>query len=478
VGAPSPVSRDALALLARAADDGLDPADYDSVGLERLADGLVAARPPLAEDVASFDMTLSASVLRHFRHLHLGRIDPRTLGLRLNVPVDEHDFVNVLLTAMASGLVAKTAADLAPALVQYHALRSALTRYRALSFDRSLGPLPELRAAVHPGDRYAGVARLHRRLVALGDLPPGASLDAATYEGPVVEGVKRFQVRHGLDPDGVLGKATYAALSVPLLSRARQIELALERLRWLPDLGDERFLALNIPMFHLWAWDSIPPDGAPLFGMRAIVGRALRTETPVFVEEMRHVIFRPYWNVPSSILRQEILPIVGRDPDYLRRQNMEIVRGGGDAAPPVPATPENVELLRKGSLRLRQRPGPRNALGLVKFVFPNNENVYLHGTPAQELFSRTRRDFSHGCVRVEDPVALASWVLKDQPEWTRDRILAAMSGADSQSVQLARPIRVILFYTTAVVMPEDGAVHFSEDIYGHDRKLDQALARR
>jgi murein L,D-transpeptidase YcbB/YkuD len=292
-----------------------------------------------------------------------------------------------------------------------------------------------------------------------------------------VEGVRRFQIRHGLEPDGILGKGTQAALRVPLTWRVRQIELALERLRWLPDLGDERLLAINIPMFRLWAWDLTPPNDAPSLAMDVIVGRALSTQTPVFDEEMREVIFRPYWNVPRSILRNEILPLLERDPDYLRRQNMEIVRGAGDNAQPVQATAENLVLLRKGALRLRQRPGPNNALGLVKFVFPNEENVYMHGTPAQALFSRSRRDFSHGCVRVEDPVALAEWALKERPEWTRDRIVSAMAGTQSFHVSLPRPIQVILFYTTAVVMPEDGTIHFADDIYRHDARLDRVLAR-
>jgi L,D-transpeptidase YcbB len=267
-------------------------------------------------------------------------------------------------------------------------------------------------------------------------------------------------------------------LRVPLATRVRQIELALERLRWLPHLGHERFLAVNIPMFRLWAWDSIPPDGAPSFDMGVIVGRALDTRTPVFVEEMRSIIIRPYWNIPSSILRHEILPAIERDPEYLRRQDMEIVSGSGDDAHPVPATAENLARLREGRLRVRQRPGPNNALGLVKFVFPNDENVYMHGTPAMQLFSRSRRDFSHGCVRLEDPVALAEWVLNDQPEWTRDRILAAMQGSAPRRVNLRQPIQVILFYITAVVMPDDGTVRFADDIYGHDARLEKALAGR
>ena len=185
---------------------------------------------------------------------------------------------------------------------------------------------------------------------------------------------------------------------MPLSWRVRQIELALERLRWLPHLGEQRFLAVNIPMFRLWAWEEMSATGVPSFGTGVIVGRALNTQTPIFVEEMRDVIFRPYWNVPRSILRHEILPAIARDPDYLQRHDMEIVSGESDGAWIVAVTADTIARLRGGRLRVRQRPGPKNALGLVKFVFPNDANVYLHGTPAPELFSRARRDFSHGCV--------------------------------------------------------------------------------
>jgi murein L,D-transpeptidase YcbB/YkuD len=222
----------------------------------------------------------------------------------------------------------------------------------------------------------------------------------------------------------------------------RQIELALERLRWLPHLSDERLVALNIPMFRLWAWDAIPPAGTPLFGMDVIVGRAGSTQ------------------------------------DYLRREDMEIVRGAGDNATRVPLTADAVKRLKQGVLRVRQRPGPKNALGLIKFVFPNREDVYMHGTPAQALFARSRRDFSHGCVRVADPVALAEWVMKGLPDWTRDRILAATMGAETVHTKLPRPIQVILFYTTAAVMPEDGTIRFADDIYRQDVRLEQALAAR
>ncbi len=477
---PTRDARDALALLAGAARDGLDPDDYRAEALERSAAALGAAPAPEAAAVAAFDTGLSAGLLLYLRQLHMGRIDPRAIGFRMAVPADEHDFAAIVRSARAAHRITETAAGLAPPLTLYRGLRGMLARYRSLAADPTLEAVPLSAASVHPGERYAGLGALHRLLLALGDVPADvpAPAELSAYDGALVEGVKRFQIRHGLQADGMIGKGTQAALRVPLSLRARQIELALERLRWLPHIGNERLLLVNIPMFQLWAWDAIPPILAPAFGMGVIVGRALNTQTPVFAEEMRYLIFRPHWNVPPSILRKEILPTLARDPDYLRRQDMEIVSGPGDDARPVAMSEESMAGLRQGTLRLRQRPGPKNSLGLVKFVFPNDLDVYMHGTPAPQLFGRARRDFSHGCVRVEDPVALAQWALQDQPQWTRDRILDAMHATGSQRVSLTRPIQVILFYVTAVVMPEDGTIRFAEDIYGHDARLDRALATR
>jgi L,D-transpeptidase YcbB len=463
-GAPNRDAREALGAIERAGDEGLDPADYR----------------PHEIDLAGFDVTLSAGMLRYVHDVHVGRVDPASVGVKLSAPPDRDTFVQLLRTAIGRHQIAQAIADARPPIAQYGALRDMLTRYKELAADAAeTGEVwPETAPVVRPGDRASGLGVLHRLLVGFGDLAedtpaPGR---ADLYDGALVDGVKRFQRRHGLDPDGILGVKTQAALRVPLAWRVREIELALERLRWLPYLGDRRLVVLNIPMFRLWAWDAIAPSGKPLFAMNAIVGRALKTETPVLLEEMREVIFRPYWNVPPSILHKEILPAISREPGYLSREDMEIVSGQGDGARPVEATPENLALLRRGALRLRQRPGPSNALGLIKFVFPNEENVYMHGTPARALFARSRRDFSHGCVRVEDPVALATWALKDRPGWGRDRVLAAMEGSQSLHVSLTQPIRVILFYTTAAVMPEDGTLRFAEDIYGYDARLDRALS--
>jgi L,D-transpeptidase YcbB len=478
-GRPTRNGRDASTVLSQAGDEGLDPAEYYRDLLDRLIPRVEDASPA-PSDLASFEVAVSAGMLRYLRHVHMGRVDPRAIGFRLETPRDQDDFPALLRSAIADQRVTAAAADLRPTLAQYRLLRDMLVDYRSLSSDPTLVAPSSITKAIHPGDVYGGMGALQHELVAVGDLPADtpAPEGHGRYDGPIVDGVRRFQARHGLEPDGVLGQSTITALRVPLTWRVRQIELALERLRWLPHLGDERLIALNIPMFRLWAWNMIPPSGAPLFGMDVIVGRALNTQTPVFAEEMREVIFRPYWNVPRSILRHEVLPKMERDPDYLRREAMEIVRGAGDIARRVEPTAEALIGLRQGSLRVRQRPGPKNALGLIKFVFPNQEDVYMHGTPAQALFAKSRRDFSHGCVRVADPVALAEWVLQDRPEWTPERILAATMGAQTIHVTLPRPIQVILFYTTAAVMPEDGTIRFAEDIYRHDARLDRALAMR
>jgi murein L,D-transpeptidase YcbB/YkuD len=455
------------------------PDDYQAAALQREAAGFAESESdPSDAALASFDASLSLHLLRFWRDVHLGRVNPRALGFRLNAPPDDHDFPAMLSAAIAAHRVREASAELTPPLVLYRGLMDALSRYRALVEPQGALPVPTRGTSIKPGATTLELNALRAKLVALGDLPADTpSVTGDVYEGALVDGVRRFQERHGLDPDGALGKATLAALAVPVSRRISQLELALERLRWLPHLDQHGFLAVNIPMFHLWGFDARPVRGTPEFEMDVIVGRALDTQTPVFVEELRYLIFRPYWNVPPSILRNEILPAIARDRSYLDRQNMEIVAGAGDDARALEATDETLARLGTGSLRVRQRPGPKNSLGLVKFVFPNDDNIYMHGTPAPQLFGRARRDFSHGCVRVADPVKLAEWLLRDRPEWTRERVLAAMQGDVSERITLTRPVQVILFYLTAVVMPADGSVRFADDIYGHDARLARALTR-
>ncbi len=472
---PSRQAREAMAIIDGAASDGLRPADYGAAELARFASTLDAVTVPPVRELAAFDLSLSRGMLRFWRHLHAGRVDPRAIGFKLTVPADDHDFAAALVAALEAHELHETTEGFRPPLVLYRSLRGALSEYRALSGAPPFETLTVPARSIKPGEPYADIHAVRRQLVALGDLPADTP-ESSRYEGALVDGVMRFQMRHGLEPDGVLGRGTIAALNVPMADRVVQIELALERLRWLPHLDPDRFLAVNIPMFQLWGWDGVPADGRPSFAMNVIVGRALSTETPVFAEEMDRIVFRPYWNVPHSILRGEIVPALRRDPDYLERHDMEIVAGQGDRSPVVAPTAETIARLGTGALRVRQRPGPSNSLGLVKFVFPNDDNIYMHDTPAPQLFGRPRRDFSHGCIRLEDPIALAEWALRGQEDWTRDRMVAAMRSTAPQEVRLARPIQVILFYVTAVVMPADGTVRFADDIYGHDARLVRALA--
>jgi len=332
------------------------------------------------------------------------------------------------------------------------------------------------------GDRYQGAPALRRLLVAVGDLAAADAFAPAgedeILDAALVQGIVRFQGRHGLATDGLLSRKSFQALTVPMAARAHSIELTLERWRWLPAFTAPPII-VNIPQFQLFAFRSTADRAADIAQMPVIVGQSFRDKrTPVFVSDMRYVVFRPFWDVPASIVRKEMLAPMRADPGFLERNNLELVRGTGDDATPVAADAASIAALAAGQLRLRQRPGPDNALGLVKFVMPNDYGVYLHSTPVRQLFGKARRDFSHGCIRVSDPVALAVHVLRSTSgDWSADAVNAAMQGADAQRVRLDTPVPVMVLYATALAT-EAGPVLFFDDIYGYDRRLDAMLRRR
>lgn len=380
------------------------------------------------------------------------------------------------LLLLAAALPTRAAPALAqePVYAPGRALAEAVGRYRALAAGPDLRPPQSSRRTIRAGDAYAAASALRGYLVALGDLadslanPIAAGADTV-YDGDLVEGVVAFQRRHGLEPDGIIGPATMAAMRVPLSQRTHQLEVALERWRLLPDTVPERVIVVNVPAFRLYAFERDAATGRPALRMNVIVGRAEgRHTTPLFSGVMREVVFQPYWDVPPSIARGELLPKMRRDPGYAVREHLEIVRGGDDDAVIYRPTAANMARVARDELRLRQRPGPWNSLGAVKFLFPNRYNVYLHGTPARTLFQRSRRDFSHGCIRLEDPDALANWVLEGQAGWDSSTVAAAMTtGKQSRRVPLARPVPVHVMYATAVV-GDDGLVRFYPDIYDLD----------
>ena len=463
----------ALALFDEASTHGLNPASYRPALIAGAAIVAADATGPLPSQSARFDIDLSLGLIRYVHDLHLGRVDGHALGYHLSARTDGPDVPALVRDAAAGRLTGITA--LAPRLRQYVALQQALVTYRALAAAGIPAPLPKSSKVIHLDDTFRDAPALRAFLIAIGDMPADAPDSSHDVFTPALsDAVKQFQQRHGLTADGTLGLATQNALRVPLTARVRQIELSLERLRWLPRDPQGPALIVNIPMFRLWSWEAVPSRTVPPVNLKVIVGRARNTPTPVFSAVLDTVVFRPYWNIPTSILINETLPAIRKDARYLAKNDMEIVRGDGDRPEIVPLSPDALRLLAQGALRVRQRPGPKNSLGLIKFVFPNDMSVFMHGTPAVKLFERERRDLSHGCVRVEDPVALAEWVLNSS-DWPRDAIVKATEGTDSRSVPVAQPVRVMLFYATAAVMP-DGVVHFANDLYGHDAALSSALA--
>jgi L,D-transpeptidase YcbB len=476
-GKASPQAVSMILLFQQAASKGLNPEDYDASRWDaRLAKLQPTAPKPSDTDLAHIDLALTVSAMRYISDLHIGRVNPQHFKFGLTVGPKKYDLAELLRTqVLPSSDIPAVLAKIEPTYDGYRRAEDALFTYSkmATAGDAPLIPVPQ--KGVRPGSTFASMPQLVARLHQLGDLTANADApaDSTLYKGAVVDAVRHFQHRHGLEPDGVLGTGTVSQLNVPLKTRVQQLQLTLERYRWIPPDFPEPPIIVNIPEFQLRTMRRQP---ATYLAMRVVVGKAMRTQTPVFAENMKYLIFRPYWLVPTSILRNELIPKARRDPNYLGAKGFEVVDGSGNIVPSSPASDDVISGLRSGSLRVRQKPGPKNALGLVKFIFPNQYNVYLHSTPEQELFSRSRRDFSHGCIRVEKPADLAAWVLRDRPEWTMDKIQAAMTtGPDNVQVNLNKPIPVLILYSTAVVDP-DGEVRFFEDIYGYDKSLGKVLA--
>jgi murein L,D-transpeptidase YcbB/YkuD len=471
-GRPGRLAAEALELLASADSHGLDPQDY---AVELLRRELQSPSWP----AATLDGLLGAAMERYLGDLSQGRVDPRRLHADF-APVrrDGFDAAAALAAALQRRRLADAVREATPRVPPYEPLRDALRRYRGLgahaAWAESLPALPSGPRGRGPrleaGQAWPGLDLLARRLEALGDLMAGTPR-LERYEGALVDAVRGFQRRHGLDDDGVVGAGTLAQLQVSPARRVRQIELTLERLRWTPLEQGPRQITINVPEFVLRAYEVRDGRLEVRATMKVIVGRAMKTQTPLFDEDMRFIEFSPYWNVPPSIARGEVVPRLRRDPGYWTREGFEFVGAGGSVVTAL--SPADLDAVLAGRMRIRQRPGPRNALGDIKFVFPNHDNIYLHHTPATQLFERGRRDFSHGCIRVEQPVALALFALQRQPGWDEARIRQAMEAGKSVTLRLDEPVPVLIAYATALV--KEGRLHFFDDLYGHDRVLDAAL---
>ena len=472
-GQPTPQARSLIEILEQADRKGLHAEDYDG---SRWA-GRIGKLPNSPDNLARFDAALTVCVMRYISDLHIGRVNPQHFKFNLDIEPKKYDLPQFLRKQLVNAQDMPTVlARVEPPFAGYRRTLEALDRYLGLARQDDGQRLSVPAKAVEPGSEYDNIPRLTRLLRLLGDLPADAVVvdDSRLYDEPLVAAVKHFQERHGLDPDGRLGRQTFQQLNTPLSTRVEQLRLTLERWRWVPYLFNAPPIVVNIPEFRLRAYGE---DGQITLSMNVIVGKAYRHQTPVFERDMKFVVFRPYWNVPPSIQRAEIVPAIRRDRKYIAKNRYEVITPQGSVVTDDEISDDVLAQLAAGKLMVRQKPGPSNALGLVKLMFPNEYNVYLHSTPAPQLFSQARRDFSHGCIRVEKPAELAAWVLRDNPGWALDRVREAMErGRENVQVNLTKPVPVLILYGTTVVDGQD-QVHFFEDLYGYDASLEKVLAK-
>jgi murein L,D-transpeptidase YcbB/YkuD len=464
---------DALRLVA---EDGLDPENYHLAALDALLAEINAAKAKQGtrvrpEALADLEMLLTDAFLLCGSHLVHGQVNPETIQSEWFVKGRYEDLAAVLEKGLAANDIPSALDSLRPGHTVYKGLKKALRDYSALV---DAGGWPEFPPGpkLIKGDRDARVEALRKTLAATGDLivAEGDGHPDLFDEG-LERSVKAFQRRNGLEPDGVVGAETAIALNVPAAERLAQIRANLERWRWVtPDLG-KRYILVNVADFRV---EVVEADRVVL-SMPAIVGRAYR-QTPEFSGTMSYIEINPTWTVPPKLVKEDILPQVKKDPAYLREKGIRIFRDWRQGAPEIDPGSVDWSQVKPESLpyKFRQDPGPHNSLGRVKFMFPNKFDVYLHDTPERGLFGRAVRDFSSGCIRVEKPVDLAEYVLRDDPNWTRDKLLAAMDGQETRVINLRSPLSVHLLYWTAW-LGDDGRVQFRKDIYLRDAALYRAL---
>jgi L,D-transpeptidase YcbB len=451
---------------------GLNPSDY---GADSLATQSKSLKGASAVAQASFDASLTMATMRYISDLRIGRINPKHLKFGIDVHSKKYDLPEFITQQVVSPRDVQSVLDqIEPPYAGYRRIEATLKQYLDLVAKGDGAKVPAGTKTVAPGDAYAGTAQLAERLRLLGDLPQGGGFDS--FSGALVEGVKHFQARHGLASDGKLDAATLRELNTPLSARVQEIDDALERWRWMPTEFQQPPVLVNIPEFRLRAYSE---DHQLALTMNVVVGKAAPTQTPVFTDDIQFIVFRPYWNVPPGILRRSVIPGIMKNSGYIARERFEVTDSSGRlvSAP----SDDLVAGLRSGKYSIRQKPGPTNALGLIKFMFPNSHSVYLHSTPSTELFAKSRRDFSSGCIRVEKPAELAAFLLRNQLDgqqpWTVASVQTAMdSGKDNRQVNLTVKVPVLILYVTAVA-EEDGTVHFFDDIYGHDKRLNALLAK-
>jgi len=472
-GAPTASTNGFIKAFQDAGAKGLIPEDYDA---SRWADRVQKVGDKSADTISAFDVAMTVNVMRFISDLRIGRVNPSHFNFDINVQDKKYDLAefvsdNAVDATDVPGLIARAEPD----SEQYRKTEEALAHYLELAKQQEQAgaePLPMVEKAVSVGGSYPAAAQLLTRLQLEGDVDGGASESAKTtvFDAELSDGVKSYQHRHGIGEDGRLTPQTTKSLNVPLTERVTQLQNSLERWRWLPDPYVNPRLLVNLPEFVLRGYT---PEHKLDFTMKVVVGKVVgEHQTPVFTHMMKYLVFRPYWNVPVDIARKELVPHIVTNQGYLATKNFEVTNSKG-----VVLTSYTAKQVSQGGVMVRERPGPKNSLGLVKFMFPNQYDIYLHSTPAVSLFDRTRRDFSHGCIRVQKPDELAAWVLEGQGEWDLEKVQEAMnSGPDNITVSLKTPLPIVIFYATALV-EEDGQVHFFDDIYGYDTQMQKVLVK-
>jgi murein L,D-transpeptidase YcbB/YkuD len=424
--------------------------------------------------LADFDLLLSDAFMLLATHLAAGAVEPAMVESEWFIQVIRPDAAEVLRRALNMSDVTGALDALRPARPEYAGLRRAL-RDCTEAIARGGWPSVPAGPTIRPGDVGPRVLALRERLNASGDM---AAVSAAAgpaagdvYDGEVAAAVRRYQTRLGFGQDGIAGAETVNSLNTPAEERLAQIKANLERWRWLPrDLG-RRYIMVNAASFHL----DLVEDGKVVLDMRVVVGAAA-TRTPVFDDVMTTIEINPYWDVPDSIASKEILVIARRDPDYFRRGNYKLYAGWGRGAAEVNPAAVDWAAVKASNFpyHIRQMPGPANSLGQLAFRFPNPWSIYLHDTPQRELFQQSSRSFSHGCIRIAWPLDLAAALLRDDPEWTKENIQAAIAKGANKVISIPNPIPIYIVYLTAW-HDEKGAVNFRKDFYGRDAVLLKAL---
>ena len=450
--------------------DGLSPQYYHLAPIISLVDKVGQESAPDSVQLSDLDILLTDAFLTLGCHLSAGCVNPVTIETEWFANSLKVDVSSVLEQALNKKQVREALMELRPQKDVYSRLRLALARYREL-FSKGEWPLVSSGSRLKKGSRSDRVVELRKRLAASSDLLADEAMGGDLFDEKVEQSVIIFQKRHGLKIDGVVGRDTLDALNVPLKQRIRQMELNMERLRWILGNIEERFIVVNIANFRL---DVIEHDKS-ILSMKVVVGKPYR-RTPIFTAKMTYLVINPVWNIPDSIARKEILKKIKKDPHYLAEQNIKVFSGWRAQEQPIDAERIDWSKVTAKALpyRLRQEPGPLNALGTLKFMFPNKYDVYLHDTPAKNLFSDNVRAFSHGCTRIEKPLELAEYLLRDDPRWSQKELVAALEKGTEQIVQILRPLNVHVLYLTAWV-DESGLVQFRNDIYGRDKSLDEAL---